>query len=158
MKLPQEMLTDLLARWPVARLATVSGRGRPHLVPVVFCEFDHAIYSPLDGKRKTGTRLQRLVNLVGNASASLLIDDYTSEWRCLWWVRIDGSARWCSPAPADAGAIARTLVAKYPQYRDPSLMFDTSSYLQLRPSKITAWAQSGAVSTIAAAIRGNTAR
>ena len=152
MNVPEDILSALFFKWPIARLATVSEHGQPHAVPVVFCEHDGLIYSPMDGKRKSSARLKRFANLAGNPNASLLLDAYDADWQSLWWVRIDGKADWIEPSAGAAKTIANRLVAKYPQYHDPALMFDTNSYLRLQPAKITAWAQSNTSTTINAAI------
>ena len=81
-----------------------------------------------------------------------MLDEYDADWQSLWWVRIDGTADRFEPNARAAKTIANRLVAKYPQYGDPALMFDTCSYLRLQPAKITAWAQSNSATTINAAI------
>jgi len=151
-KLPEHTLTDLLRKWPIARFSTVSATGRPHTVPVVFCQHGRVIFSPLDGKRKRTARLQRFANLATNPKATLLLDDYTADWKHLWWVRIDGEADWFEPDPREAEMIASSLLEKYPQYQAPAMMFDTTAYLRLRPAKVSAWAQSDSPETITAAV------
>ena len=151
-KLPEELFTELLNRWPVARLSTVSPDGRPHTVPIVFCKHERVIYAPLDGKRKRNTRLQRLRNLASNPRATLLLDEYTADWQDLWWVRVDGDADWFEPDPQEAKNIAARLLQKYPQYQDRSLMFDTTAYIRLCPTKISAWSQSDVLETIKKAV------
>lgn len=89
------------AQSPVARLATSTPDGTPHLVPVVFAlgarrpaEATGAdvIYTAVDAKRKTTQRLRRLANLEHNPRASVLVDSYADDWTQLWWVRADGVA------------------------------------------------------------------
>jgi PPOX class probable F420-dependent enzyme len=105
---------------PVARLATVTADGTPHLVPVVFAADGDAIYTAVDGKPKSTQRLRRLANIAANAHVSLLVDQYDADWTRLWWVRADGVA---SVHQGDAAAATgRTLLrAKYPQYQSVSL-------------------------------------
>ena len=88
-------------RSPVARLATVTPDGLPHLVPVVFAvEWDDAdgpggteiVYTAVDAKPKTTQRLRRPANIEHNPRASLLVDHYGDDWTQLWWVRADGVA------------------------------------------------------------------
>jgi len=50
----------------VARLATVSAAGVPHLVPITFALLDERIVVVVDDKPKTTTRLRRLDNLAAN--------------------------------------------------------------------------------------------
>lgn len=77
---------------PVARLATVAPDGMPHLVPVVFAVRDEVVYTAVDAKPKSTTRLRRLANIENSPHVSVLADHYTDDWAQLWWVRIDGIA------------------------------------------------------------------
>jgi PPOX class probable F420-dependent enzyme len=82
----------MFADSPVAMLATVSGEGVPHLVPVVFAVHDHVVYTAVDAKRKTTQRLRRLANIEANPRVTMLVDHYDHDWTQLWWVRADGVA------------------------------------------------------------------
>ena len=110
-------------RSPVARLATVTPDGVPHLVPVVFAidpNSTEIVYTAVDAKPKTTHRLRRLANIENNPQVSLLVDHYSDDWAQLWWVRADGIA-----TIHHDGAQMRTgyhlLRAKYPQYQSVSL-------------------------------------
>ncbi len=114
------------ARSPVARLATSSPDGEPHLVPVVFA-FDEdspdgrdVVYTAIDAKPKSTLRLRRLANIAGNARVSLLVDHYADDWTQLWWVRADGDAAVHYDGEAMHTAY-RMLRAKYLQYQSVSL-------------------------------------
>ena len=76
----------------VARLATVTPQGRPHLVPVTFAISGDTLWTAVDGKPKSSTRLQRLANVRREPRVSLLVDHYEDDWDRLWWVRADGTA------------------------------------------------------------------
>lgn len=152
MVLSDDIVRLMLATWPVGRLATTSRSGRPHVVPVVFCLHEGDIFSPVDGKRKRGSRLRRFRNLADNPSAALLLDEYDPDWQQLWWVRIDGEADRFEPDSGRAEQIANLLLEKYPQYRDPKLAFDRAAYLRLRPSRVTAWTQSGSTAGLQRAL------
>jgi PPOX class probable F420-dependent enzyme len=95
----------------VARLATVSGDGSPHIVPIVFA-FDGArLISAVDHKPKSTTALRRLDNIAVNPFVSVLVDQYDDDWTQLWWARADGWAHiYDTYDPA-------ALVARYEQYR-----------------------------------------
>ena len=110
---------------PIARLATITPDGLPHLVPVVFAVSDssdspanpfNTVYTAIDAKPKTTQRLRRLANIESNPQVSLLVDHYAADWTQLWWVRVDGVA-----AIHREGAVLhagyRLLRAKYPQYQ-----------------------------------------
>lgn len=100
----------------VARLATVTAQGEPHLVPVVFALVDHVAYTAVDGKPKSTMALQRLANIAATGLASLLVDDYSEDWSGLWWVRFDGSALVLAAESSEAGIAVDALTRKYPQY------------------------------------------
>jgi PPOX class probable F420-dependent enzyme len=107
---------------PVARLATITPAGMPHLVPVVFAvdrdarDGNDVVYTAVDAKPKTTRRLRRLVNIESCPQVSLLVDHYADDWTQLWWVRADGVATVHTDGEAlDIGY--RLLRAKYPQYQ-----------------------------------------
>jgi len=112
--------SQALARFtaaPVARLATVTATGAPHLVPVVFAVADDVIYTAVDGKPKSTTQLRRLENITMHPRVALLVDHYASDWSRLWWVRVDGSAT----VHTDSAVGRTALRSKYPQYQTVSL-------------------------------------
>jgi len=111
------------AQSPVARLATVTPEGVPHLVPVVFAfdgESREVLYTAVDAKPKTTQRLRRLANIESNPQVSLLVDQYADDWTQLWWVRVDGVAAIHRDGPALQTGY-RLLRAKYPQYQSVPL-------------------------------------
>jgi PPOX class probable F420-dependent enzyme len=105
----------------VARLATVGGDGRPHLVPICFALVGDVVYSAVDHKPKRSTRLRRLANVESTPDVSVLVDAYDEDWSRLWWVRLDGRGRVVRDADEAAFALD-ALRAKYEQYarRPPS--------------------------------------
>lgn len=105
---------------PVARLATVRPDGRPHVVPIVFTVDGPVIYTAVDGKPKSSSRLQRLANIEANPRVSVLVDHYAGDWSQLWWVRADGVASVVS-AGVEYSRGLELLRAKYPQYESVSL-------------------------------------
>ncbi len=113
-------MSSILPEWAsqqsVGHLATLDGT-RPHLVPVVFCEFDGAICIPIDGKPKSGRPLKRVVNIERNPAVSLLIDEYSDDWTKLRWVRFDGAGTLVDTSTA----LAAALRSKYPQYEHVEL-------------------------------------
>ncbi|HEY4025814.1 MAG TPA: TIGR03668 family PPOX class F420-dependent oxidoreductase [Candidatus Dormibacteraeota bacterium] len=101
----------------VARLATVDGRGRPHVVPVTFDARGDSIVIAVDHKPKRTTDLKRLRNIRGNPHVSVLVDHYEDDWTALWWVRADGTARVVEDEGERAERVRR-LQSRYRQYRD----------------------------------------
>jgi PPOX class probable F420-dependent enzyme len=110
----------LFAQSPVAMLATVGPNGAPHLVPVVFAvntdRDQPVVYTAVDAKRKSTTRLQRLNNIEANPRVSMLVDHYDEDWTQLWWVRADGDAEIHHSGDEMASGYAM-LRRKYPQYQ-----------------------------------------
>ncbi|WP_433203192.1 TIGR03668 family PPOX class F420-dependent oxidoreductase [Dactylosporangium sp. CS-047395] len=100
----------------VARMATATPDGRPHLVPIVFALDADTIYHGVDAKPKRHTALRRLANLAANPRAAVLVDHYDDDWSQLWWVRADGGARDVLPdAPEGLMAVDR-LRQRYPAF------------------------------------------
>ncbi len=115
---------------PVARLATVSGDGSPHLVPIVFAAVGNRLVSAIDDKPKTTTELRRLDNIAVNPFVSVLVDHYDEDWTRLWWARADG---WARVLPVTDIAEVAHLVARYPQYREqapegPAIVIEVDSW------------------------------
>jgi PPOX class probable F420-dependent enzyme len=100
----------------VATLGTVGDDGGPHLVPITFAVDGDVIYTTVDHKPKTTSRLRRLRNIAQNPRVALLADHYSDDWQRLWWVRVDGLASVASSAEGIRHPID-LLVERYDQYR-----------------------------------------
>jgi PPOX class probable F420-dependent enzyme len=92
MRLPTDEARRRFAAARVARLATVSSHGVPHLVPVTFAVTGQRIVFAIDDKPKSTTKLRRLENIAAQPSVCLLVDEYDEDWDRLWWARADGTA------------------------------------------------------------------
>ncbi|MDG4826585.1 TIGR03668 family PPOX class F420-dependent oxidoreductase [Asanoa sp. WMMD1127] len=114
----------------VARLATVSGTGQPHLVPVTFAVAGDTVYSAVDAKPKRTTALKRLANIAAEPRVSLLVDEYDEDWSRLWWARADGTARVLPLADPEAARAAVLLGERYPAFvaRGPVLAVDVARW------------------------------
>jgi PPOX class probable F420-dependent enzyme len=99
----------------VARLATVTPGGAPHIVPVTFVLDHDTVWWAVDAKPKRTRALQRLANIAAQPHVSLLVDHYDDDWAALWWVRADGVATVADPDEAPE-PLAR-LADRYPVYR-----------------------------------------
>jgi|SRR4051794_9500603 PPOX class probable F420-dependent enzyme len=102
---------------PVARLATVTPAGAPHIVPCCFVLEGDTVFSAVDAKPKSTLQLARLDNIRANVVASLLVDHYEDDWNRLWWVRVDGLARLLEPDDMTRDRALALLGEKYAQYR-----------------------------------------
>jgi len=141
-------IEDRLARWPVARLATIAHDGRPRLVPCVFARLDDALWTPVDGKPKRadgtpGRELARIADLRRDARATLLLDEYDADWTRLWWIRVDGRARIHRSDDPDAdprfAAAAAALRAKYPQYETTPLFGGVPTLIEVARLRVASW-------------------
>ncbi len=139
----------LLEVWPVARLATLGPDGAPALVPVVFAKSAGRLWTPVDGKPKSGRELARVANVRRDPRVALLLDQYDADWSGLWWLRIDAVASVVAGAAAPGAAeAAAALRAKYPQYAHTPLFREGDplpTLLALAPRRITSWAASADV-------------
>lgn len=138
-RLGGERARRLLAAARVARLATASPDGVPHLVPVTFAVDRDTIYTAVDGKPKTTRGLRRLDNIRRNPRVAVLADHYEENWAALWWARADGMASVVDSAELMAGPAA-LLCSRYPQYREIAL---PGPVIAIR---VTAWSGWTAVS------------
>ena len=120
----------------VARLATVSSDGMPHLVPITFVVLDDDVFSAVDAKPKRSLALRRLTNIRETGRACLLADHYTEDWSALWWVRADADAAVLDVDSDTAQRATDALVRKYSQYAvDPPL----GPMIRVRVRRWTGW-------------------
>ena len=118
----------------VARLATITPDGRPHLVPIVFALRGDTVYSAVDDKPKRTTELARLANVAAHPRVSVLVDHYEEDWSALWWVRGDGLARVLEPDRPEAQDAIALLKDRYPQQQV------TGAVLALDVERWSGWA------------------
>ncbi len=118
MRLTDGVMRQLVAEARVARLATIDPDGTPNVIPICYALEGDTLFSGVDQKPKSTTRLRRLQNIARDPRVMVLVDRYEDDWEKAWWVRLRGNARLLSGAEAEAGI--RLLVEKYPQYvEDP---------------------------------------
>ena len=125
----------------VARLATIDGDTRPHLIPVCFVYVGRAFYTALDHKPKRvpPQRLARVRNLLARPRVALLIDHYEEDWSRLWYVLIRGTARLVPQSSRPERArVLRKLRDKYPQYT-PQMLPDDALIIRIRPERARSW-------------------
>ncbi|HSS93099.1 MAG TPA: TIGR03668 family PPOX class F420-dependent oxidoreductase [Candidatus Dormibacteraeota bacterium] len=122
----------------VARLATVSGDGRPHIVPITFAMAGETVYFAVDHKPKATTDLKRLRNIEANPAVSVLVDHYEDDWSRLWWVRADGRGR-ILRAGADFESAIAVLTERYGQYRADR---PSGPVVAIAVERITGWSAS----------------
>ena len=152
-------IEELLATWPVGRLAMVAAAGGgPWVTPVVFVLVRNSIWTPIDGKPKSGNPLARLANAAADPRAALLLDEYSEDWSRLWWVRIDGTVRVHRLGRESEGAAATAITAlreKYPQYRTVPLFSGPPTLLELSIERARGWSAAGSGAAGRPAVRGS---
>jgi PPOX class probable F420-dependent enzyme len=130
---------DFLHARPVAYLATVDERGRPHALPVCFVCLDGRLYTPIDEKPKRGdpTTLRRLRNIRAHPDVCLTADRYDDDWTRLAWVQVRGVAALVDDADERERALA-ALRARYRPYRVMDL--EARPLIRITPDRVIAWA------------------
>lgn len=130
----------LLERHRVAHLATADRTGVPHVVPLCFALDGETVVFVVDAKpkRRTGTALKRMRNLLENPSVALVVDDYDEDWSALAYVLVRGRAAIVTDA-AEAGRALTSLRAKYPQYRAMSLDGPEHPVVRVTPEHVHVW-------------------
>ena len=99
----------------VARLATVTERHLPHVVPCCFVLVENTVYTAVDAKPKSTLLLRRVENITTQPAVSLLVDHYDHDWERLWWIRLDGDGR-IVRSEEERDLAIRLLTGKYRQY------------------------------------------
>ena len=124
----------------VARLATVSGAGNPHVTPVCFALSGESVYITIDRKpkRDASKPLQRLRNIAVNSSVALVVDHFEEDWTQLGWVQLRGEAE-VLESGEEHDAAQTLLKSRYPQYREMQLT--GLPVIAIRISRVTAWGQ-----------------
>jgi PPOX class probable F420-dependent enzyme len=134
-RLPEGEARARFGTVPVARLGTADGHGRPHVVVVTFAVDGDTIYTAVDQKPKSGTRLKRLRNVGENPMVTMLADHYSDDWETLWWVRADGRGTILADQRQMAAPL-RLLANRYWQYRQAP---PTGPVLAVTVERWTGW-------------------
>jgi coenzyme F420-0:L-glutamate ligase/coenzyme F420-1:gamma-L-glutamate ligase len=134
---PKEV--SFLVRQRVARLATASGTGEPHAIPVCFAYDGSLIHIALDEKPKDvpATRLKRVRNILENPNVALVADRYSEDWDLLAYVMVRGQAGLAEPSTEKHTAALRLLRGKYHQYEKMAL--EENPVISIRPGRVASW-------------------
>jgi PPOX class probable F420-dependent enzyme len=117
----------------VARVATTSAEGMPHVVPVC-----HALAG---GKIcfGSGKRARKVRNVRANGKLALTVDLYSDDWSRIQGVTVQGTARIIEKGPRFR-RLRRRLYAKYPQYpREAALGESDSVIVEVTPTHVYSW-------------------
>src|SRR5438093_8349396 len=104
----KKSLAKLIAWERVARVATASTAGVPHVVPVCHVLVDGKLYFASDNDAR------KVTNLRANPKLAVTVDLYAEDWSNLKGVMIQGRAAFIERGPRYR-KVRRLLYAKYPQ-------------------------------------------
>jgi PPOX class probable F420-dependent enzyme len=129
----------LLGAARVARLATITPEGLPHIVPVTFAVRDGMLYTAVDAKPKSTRSLRRLGNIRLNPAVAVLADHYQDDWDALWWVRADGRASVID----DPGRLAEPVALLAERYRQYAELKPAGPVIAVVIERLTGWIARG---------------
>ena len=141
-RLNEPSVREFIESARIAHLATASGAGEPHNIPLCFW-FDGArFYFVIDGKpkRQSGTAIKRMRNIAENPRVALVIDHYNEDWKRLAYVLVHGIARVVDDDAEYAYAIQH-LRHKYPQYHAMMLTQEKNPAVRIDPERVHAWGE-----------------
>jgi PPOX class probable F420-dependent enzyme len=129
----KKSLAKLIAWERVARVATASATGTPHLVPVCHVLLDGKLYFASDaGARK-------VKNLKANPRVAVTVDLYSDDWSNLKGVMLQGTTRLIEKGPRFR-KIRRLLYAKYPQYPGEAALEESEVVIvEVTPARVFSW-------------------
>ena len=139
-RLFEKAVRDFINAAQIAHLATVSGAGEPHNVPLCFSFVAGCFYFVIDEKpkRETGTQIKRMRNIAENPRVALLIDHYEDDWTRLAYVLVHGVAKVVQEDSEYAKAV-ENLRQKYLQYRQMPLSPERNPVVRIDPEHVVAW-------------------
>jgi PPOX class probable F420-dependent enzyme len=141
-RLKEPAVREFIESPRIAHLATVSGAGEPHNIPLCYW-FDGArFYFVIDEKpkRNRGTAIKRMKNIAENPRVALVIDHYEEDWNRLAYVLVHGIARIVEDDAEYAHAIQH-LRHKYAQYHAMLLTQENNPAVRIDPERVHAWGE-----------------
>jgi PPOX class probable F420-dependent enzyme len=139
-RLKEPAVREFIESSRIAHLATASGTGEPHNIPLCFW-FDGArFYFVIDEKpkRNTGAAIKRMRNIADNPRVALVIDHYDEDWNRLAYVLVHGDAGIVQDSAEYSRAIQH-LRHKYPQYHAMLLTQEKNPGIRIEPRRVHAW-------------------
>jgi PPOX class probable F420-dependent enzyme len=123
---------EFLISQRVARIATITGRGNAHVVPICYAVDDRNIYFATDLESK------KIRNVALNKKVSIIVDEYSEDWSGLKGLLIYGEAE-ILKSGEDYGLGRDLLYKKYPQYKDFPIEEGNTAVIKVKSSKIISW-------------------
>ncbi len=126
-------------RHRVARLATASAAGEPHVIPLCYAIAGDTLYFVIDEKPKQTHRgLKRLRNIDANPRVALVVDDYADDWTQLAYLMIEGRAGLVADE-AEFDQALMLLRQRYPQYVGMPMRFETNPMVRISIERFRLW-------------------
>jgi nitroimidazol reductase NimA-like FMN-containing flavoprotein (pyridoxamine 5'-phosphate oxidase superfamily) len=124
---------EFVAYQRVCRVATVSGNGQPHNVPVCpILDGDHIYF----GSAADGLKVR---NVRATGRVALAYDEYTEAWAGLRGILIWGTARVIEAGTAFR-RIRKLLYRRYPQYEKEAPLEERASVIvEVTPTRTFSW-------------------
>ena len=124
--------TQFIKSQGVARLATVSGEGTPHNIPVCPVMDRGHVYLASE------TDARKVKNLQSNSRAAIVFDAYRDSWNGLRGVMLQCRARVVDEK--EFRTVRRKLYAKYPKYETEAAVEPGESVIiELVPEQKFSW-------------------
>lgn len=142
--MPMAKLSDEQRRFVetcrLARLATVSRRGEPYLVPICYAFDGERFVTPIDEKpKRRDVPLRRVRNIRETGRAALLFDHYEEDWSRLGWLLVRGRASLLDPDGPGHADFLGLLRARYPQYH--AMRLEDAHLILIEPEHVRSWGQ-----------------
>ena len=139
-RLKEPAVHDFIESARIGHLATVSGAGEPHNIPLCFWFDGSRFYFVIDEKpkRKSGAEIKRMKNIAENPQVALVLDHYDEDWRRLAYVLIRGDARIVEDG-AEYALVIQHLRHKYAQYHTMLLTQEKNPAIRIEPEHVYAW-------------------
>jgi nitroimidazol reductase NimA-like FMN-containing flavoprotein (pyridoxamine 5'-phosphate oxidase superfamily) len=123
-----------LVEWErVCRVATVSPRRVPHMVPVCHVLVAGKLYFASEKNAR------KVRNLRANPNVAVAVDLYSDDWSNLKGVMIQGTVTVIEKGP-QFRRIRKLLYSKYPQYPDQAALGESDSVIiEVTPTNVFSW-------------------
>lgn len=139
-RLKEPAVREFIESARIAHLATASGVGEPHNIPLCFWFDGSRFYFVIDEKpkRKGGTKIKRMKNIAENPRVALVVDHYDEDWNRLAYVLIHGDARIVED-DAEYALAVQHLRHKYSQYHAMALTQQKNPAIRIEPQRVHIW-------------------
>ena len=125
MDLEKNLLYRLIDHSSVARLALITRDNLPDAMPIVLARDNDTLFSPIDGKPKSSSKLARIRNIQANGNTMLLIDHYSRDWEKLGWFKLVCVSHIVFNPP-NVNFYENILMEKYNQYETTEISYSST--------------------------------